>query len=207
MSVLRIYKTSSNLATQVTKDGDYTTPDSETSLDGTAGETVYEALWIALDQTTLAAAITSTTATTITLTAARFPDTNYSVIRIGTEKMLITAGHGTTSLTVTRGYNSTTAATHANAAAVYASYDCTSVTIDCVDNTGTDQSSWMTFCDDDGAGSPDGSYSAPHTPDDGEILYNESKAIWRKLVVPASTAATYKRDLILRISATINETT
>ena len=205
MSVLRLYS-DTDLTTQITKDADFTNPDTETSLDGTAGETATEALWIAIDQTTLAAAITSVSATTITLTAARFPDTDYSVIIIDSEKMLITAGHGTTSLTVTRGYNDTTAATHLIAAAVRSAYDCTSVTIDCVDDTGTDESGWVTFCDDDGEGSPDGSYAAPHTPDDGIITYDESKAIWRRIVVPALTAATYKQDLILRISATINET-
>ena len=39
-------------------------------------------------------------------------------IQIGTEKMLVTAGWGTTSLTVTRGYESTTAASHTSGATV-----------------------------------------------------------------------------------------
>jgi hypothetical protein len=82
--------------------------------------------------TTLAAAVTSITATSVTLTsAANFPGgsngypTNGSFtfpggneIQIDSEVMLVTAGWGTTTPTVQRGYAGTTAATHANRATV-----------------------------------------------------------------------------------------
>ena len=67
--------------------------------------------------TTLAAAITSTTATSISVTSGTgFATGHY--IQIDSEIMHITAGGGTTSLTVARGQLGTTAATHASGAAV-----------------------------------------------------------------------------------------
>ncbi len=63
--------------------------------------------------TTLSAAISSTSATSITVTsAAGFPAaTGYSIM-IDSEQMTVTAGFGTTTWTVTRGVGGTTAATH-----------------------------------------------------------------------------------------------
>ncbi|HEU0117856.1 MAG TPA: hypothetical protein VFR09_04410, partial [Alphaproteobacteria bacterium] len=70
--------------------------------------------------TTLSAAVTTTTQTSISLTAP-FRDAgvmaNY-YITIGSEDMLVTSGFGTTTLTVTRGQRGTTAATHTNGSAV-----------------------------------------------------------------------------------------
>jgi hypothetical protein len=63
---------------------------------------------------TLGAAIVSTSATGITVSAAV---NKYWIIRIDSEQMLVTVSG--TSATVTRGYNGTTAATHLNGAAVY----------------------------------------------------------------------------------------
>ena len=59
--------------------------------------------------TTLSAAITSTSATSITVTSAS-KIVNGTIIVVGSEQMLVTGVAGTT-LTVTRGYNGTTAAT------------------------------------------------------------------------------------------------
>jgi hypothetical protein len=59
--------------------------------------------------TTLSAAITSTSATSITVTSAS-NIVNGTIILVGSERMLVTGVAGTT-LTVTRGYNGTTAAT------------------------------------------------------------------------------------------------
>lgn len=203
---LRIYEAdpASDPSTLVTVDGDFTNPDDEASLDGTSGETSVKALWIAVEQTTIAEDLDDSE-TEITITSARFADTDYSVVIVNSEKMLITAGHGTTTLTVTRGYNSTTAATHTNGDEIQLAYTCTGITIDCSDTTGTDESGWMTYCDDDGGGSPDGSYSAPHTPGAGSVAHTTSLAIHRKLIVPASTAASLKRDLVHRLAATVNE--
>jgi hypothetical protein len=67
--------------------------------------------------TTLSAAITSTTATSISV-ASGTGITNGDYIKIDSEIMGVSAGGGTASLTVTRGQLSTTAATHSSGAAV-----------------------------------------------------------------------------------------
>ncbi len=72
--------------------------------------------------TTLSAAISAASATSITVTSASgFPTSGSYYIMIDSEQMQVTAGQGTTTWTVLRGTNSTTAATHANAANVFQS--------------------------------------------------------------------------------------
>ena len=61
--------------------------------------------------TTLSAAITSTSATSITVTSASKIVNGTVLVVSGSEQMLVTGVSGTT-LTVTRGYNGTTAVTH-----------------------------------------------------------------------------------------------
>lgn len=69
-------------------------------------------------QTTLAAAITDTSGTSIAVaSSASFPATPF-IISIDTEAFLVTVVNGTT-WTVTRGYEGSTAATHLNGAAIY----------------------------------------------------------------------------------------
>jgi hypothetical protein len=69
--------------------------------------------------TTLSSAITTTNGTSISVTSAvGFPSVAQYRIRIDDEIMLVTAGAGTTTQTVTRGVEGTTAATHNNGAAV-----------------------------------------------------------------------------------------
>ena len=65
--------------------------------------------------TTLTTAMTNlATNTTVKVTSATgFPTTNPFTIQIDAEQMRVTAGAGTTTWTVTRGYNSTTRAAHA----------------------------------------------------------------------------------------------
>lgn len=71
-----------------------------------------------LAQTTLSAAITTTGATTCTVTSATgFPASGNFRIIIDNEIMIVTAVSGTT-FTITRGAESTTAATHSNGATV-----------------------------------------------------------------------------------------
>ena len=67
--------------------------------------------------TTLSAAITTTTATSISVTSGT-NIANGGQIMVGTEVMYVSAGGGTSSLTVVRGYNGTTAATHTNGSTV-----------------------------------------------------------------------------------------
>jgi hypothetical protein len=69
--------------------------------------------------TTLSAAITTTSETSITVTSASaFPPHGTFKIKIDTEILHVTAGNGTTTWTVIRGRDGTTAATHLNAATV-----------------------------------------------------------------------------------------
>lgn len=69
--------------------------------------------------TTCNGAIGTTTATSITVTAnASFPQTFPFVIKIDSEYMLVTAGWGTNTWTVVRGFAASTAATHLTLAAV-----------------------------------------------------------------------------------------
>lgn len=73
--------------------------------------------------TTLGAAISSTSATSVTLAAwpTNWPTSGRKfLIQVDSEKMLVTAGFGTTSVTVTRGVEGTTAATHTNGTSVSA---------------------------------------------------------------------------------------
>lgn len=70
-------------------------------------------------KTTLAAAITTVGQSSITVSAhVGFPATAAFTVLIDAELLRVTAGYGTTSWTVTRGYLATTAATHSNGATV-----------------------------------------------------------------------------------------
>ena len=71
--------------------------------------------------TTLGAAITTTDGTAVTLTAATGMPATQFVLTVNTEDLLVTAGYGTTSVTVVRGWNGTTAATHLDGAAAVGS--------------------------------------------------------------------------------------
>lgn len=69
--------------------------------------------------TTLSASIASTGATSMTVTSASgFPGSGNYNIQIDSEILTVTAGQGTTTWTVTRGVNGSTAATHSNGAVV-----------------------------------------------------------------------------------------
>ncbi len=72
-------------------------------------------------KTTLSAAVTSASSTSISVASASgFPGSGTYYVTIDGETMLVTAGAGTTTWTVTRGQNST-ATTHASGATVYSS--------------------------------------------------------------------------------------
>jgi Tfp pilus assembly protein PilX len=68
--------------------------------------------------TTLAAAITSSQTTITVASASGFPTSGTFRVRIDDEDMTVTGGQGTTTWTVTRGVNSTTAASHVISQAV-----------------------------------------------------------------------------------------
>lgn len=177
-------------------EGSLSNPDDEADLNGDDGDEAVKALWAAVIQTTLAAGINDSV-TTITVTAAVFKYTDEPVLKCGTELIYVTAGFGTTSLTVVRGWNNTTAASHSLADPIYMAYNVTGVAVVCRDNeqvvTG-DEASWVDYCLDDGLGSPDGSYSAELSL--GDIVYTSSVAFHRRVTVPADTDAQSKQDLI-----------
>jgi len=68
--------------------------------------------------TTLGAAITSSQTSVTVASASGFPTSGNFRIRIDDEDMTVTGGQGSTTWTVTRGVNSTTAANHVNAQTV-----------------------------------------------------------------------------------------
>ncbi|MDT0435619.1 MULTISPECIES: hypothetical protein [Streptomyces] len=69
--------------------------------------------------TTLSAAIASTSSTSLTVASASgFPGSGNYNIQVDGEVMTVTAGQGTTTWTVTRGVNGSTAATHSSGAVV-----------------------------------------------------------------------------------------
>lgn len=76
-------------------------------------------LLVGMDATTLGAAITETDATTITVAADLAVSTSNAFrILVDDELMIVTAGHGSTTWTVTRGADGTTPATHDDASVV-----------------------------------------------------------------------------------------
>ncbi len=202
MSVLRLYEDEA-LTLMLSLEGDWSRPDEEASVDGTLGETRLKPLWAAVEQSVLAAEVSDPQAPVIQLAAPRFADPSYSVLLIGAEKLLVTGGHGSATLTVVRGHNGTTAAAHPAGTPVRLAYDCTAVSLDCADTQGPDESGWIGYCDDL-AGSPSGVWEAPHAlpnlPGAGRA------ALWRRLVVPTGTPAGYKQDLVHRLACTVNET-
>lgn len=72
----------------------------------------------AIANTTLSGAITNSATALVLASATGFPASGNFVLFIENEQVLVTAGQGTTNLTVTRGYNGTTAAAHASGVAV-----------------------------------------------------------------------------------------
>jgi hypothetical protein len=79
----------------------------------TITETIISSQSTKPQSTTLSAAITTTGATSCTVTSASgFPGSGTYYVQIDSEVIGITAGQGTTTWTITRGQNGSTAATH-----------------------------------------------------------------------------------------------
>jgi hypothetical protein len=190
------------LDTLFSAEDSFTNPDDETDLNGDDGDNAVKKMYCAAVQTTLNGGINDVV-TSVVITAAVFKWTDCPVIKIDDELMYVTAGlspAGTT-LTVTRGWNNTTAAAHLSGARVYMAYNGLNVTVSCRDNeqviTG-DESSRVTYCADSG-GSPDGSYAASLNM--GSIAYDSSVTFHRKVTIPASTDAASEQDLIHDVEA------
>lgn len=80
--------------------------------------------------TTLDGAITSGTSPIVVHGFSHFPAAGSYIVQIDSEKLLVTAGQGTLSWTVTRGYQSTTPASHADNAPVTALESETDIALD-----------------------------------------------------------------------------
>ncbi|MCL4500039.1 MAG: hypothetical protein M1335_07365 [Chloroflexi bacterium] len=180
---------------QQVSEGTLTSPDSDT-YNGTDGESKDRQLYLANEQTTLAADITANQ-TGITLASARFA--NGDTIIIGTEQMIITAGGGTTNLTVLRGQNGTVKAAHTTGVAVYSALSYTTLKVKPVDSAGTDESGWcrlaLAQADLDTA-TPGAELTL------GDKAHDVTLSFWRRFTVPAGTPVQNKTDLKLRITGT-----
>ncbi len=181
--------------TQQVSEGTLTSPDSDT-YNGTDGESKDRQLYLANEQTTVAADITSIQ-TNMPLASARFADGD--TIIIGTEQMIITAGGGTTSLTVQRGQNGTAKAAHTTGAAIYSALSYTTLKVRPVDASGTDESGWcrlaLTQAELDTV-VPGAELAL------GDKAHDVTLSFWRRFTVPAGTPVQNKTDLKLRITGT-----
>lgn len=183
--------------TQQISEGDLSNPDDDT-YNGTDGETKDKELFLANEQTTLAAPLASGE-TSLQLNEPRFADGE--VIVIGTEQMRVLSGGGTTTLGVERGYGGTTAAAHDAGAAIYSGYDYTGLVVEPVDVSGSDESDWyrlaLTQAELDTA--------TPGAPLNlGDKPHDVTLSFWRRCTVPPGTAVQNKTDLKLRITGTEN---
>lgn len=185
-----------NALTQPISLGDLSNPDRD-EFNGTSGETKDRELFLANEQNTLSAALTSS-ATTVSLTKAAFA--NGTTLRIGSEEMTVQSGGGTTTITVTRGANNTTAAAHASGDTVFTSFDSKDLTIAPIDSNGSDETSWVSLALTQAGLS---SATAGSELVLGDKTYDQTLSFWRRVVVPAGTPVQNKTDLRLQVSGTL----
>ncbi len=189
--MIHLYKDAA--LTQKISEGDLSAPDDDI-YNGTDGESKDKEIFVANEQTSLAAGLTAVT-TTVQLTEARFA--NLDVIIVDNEQMRIQTGGGTTTLTVVRGVNSTTAVTHTVGAKVYSAQNYNSLAVDVVDTTGTSETGWVRFSK---------TQSGLDTAVAGSQLaigsknWNVTTSFWRRITVPAGSAIENKTDLKYKIS-------
>jgi len=183
--------------TQQISEGDLSNPDDDT-YNGTDGETKDKELFLANEQTTLAAPLASGE-TSLQLNEPRFADGE--VIVIGTEQMRVLSGGGTTTLGVERGYGGTTAAAHDAGDAVYSGYDYTGLVVEPVDVSGSDESDWYRLA----LSQAELDTATPGAPLNlGDKPHDVTLSFWRRCTVPPGTAVQNKTDLKLRITGTEN---
>ena len=182
--------------TQQVSEGDLSNPDDDT-YNGTDGEAKDKELFLANEQTTLAAPLASGE-TSLQLSEPRFTD---GEVIIDNEQMRVLSGGGSTTLGVERGYGGTTPAAHTAGTSVYSGYDYTGLVVEPVDTAGGDESGWyalaLTQAELDTAtpGSPLTLGDKPH---------DVTVSFWRRCTVPAGTPVQNKTDLKLRVTGTEN---
>lgn len=183
--------------TEQVSEGDMTNPDAET-LDGSVGEAKDRELFIANEQTTLAEAIDAVTSD-IALAAPRFADGE--VIIIDSEEMRVLSGGGTTAITVQRAIYGTQPSAHGLGTKVFSACNYSGLSVEPVDTSGTDESSWCTLAltqEDLGAATPGHALSL------GDKSYNSTISFFRRLSVPAGTGIDKKTDLKLRLTGSMS---
>lgn len=172
-------------------------PDSDT-YDGSLGESRDRQLFVANEQTTIAQAIDAVSSI-ITLAAARFADGD--VIITDSEEMRVLSGGGTNVLNVQRAIYSTQPAAHSQGSVVYAACNYSDLTVQPVDTTGTDESSWCKLAL---------TQSGLDTAVSGKALVlgdrtcRSTISFWRRITVPADTSAQKKTDIKLRLTGTMS---
>jgi hypothetical protein len=189
--VIHLYKDAA--LTQRISEGDLSNPDDDI-YNGTDGESKDRELFIANEQTTLAAGI-SAVGTTLQTTDPRF--SLNQIIIVDNEQMRVTAGAGTTTLTVTRGVNGTTAASHTASTRVYTAASYNSLGIDVFDTSGSSEASWYRLSKTQAGldtAVPGGQLTL------GSKAHNATLSFWRRVTVPAGSAIENKVDLKLRVS-------
>lgn len=174
-----------------------TSTDSET-LDGSAGEAKDRELFIANEQTTLFEALDAVISV-IALSAPRFSDGE--VIIIDSEEMRVLSGGGTTAPTVQRAIYGTLPAVHAEGTKAFSACNYSGLSVEPVDTSGTDESSWCTLAATQGEldGATEG-----HALLLGDKSYNSSISFFRRLSVPAGTGIDKKTDLKLRLTGNMS---
>ncbi|MHB1461996.1 MAG: hypothetical protein ACYC1M_11995 [Armatimonadota bacterium] len=181
--------------TQQISEGTLLSPDSDT-YNGTDGQSKERELFVANEQSTLTADITAVQ-TGITIAAARF--VSGDTIIVETEQMKITAGGGSTSLTVLRGQNGTVAAVHTSGTAVYSALSFTALKVLPVDSADTDESPWCKLALSQAA--LDGATPGAELTL-GDKLHDVTLSFWRRFTVPAGTPVQNKSDIKIRIMGT-----
>ena len=188
---LHLYKDAA--LTDRISEGDLSNPD-EDIYNGTDGESKDKEIFVANEQTTLAAGLTQI-AITVQLAAARFG--NFDILIVDNEQMRVTGGAGSTTLTVTRGFNGTVATTHTAGTPIYSATSYSSLSVDTVDTAGTSETSWVRVAKTQGqldTATPGGSVNL------GNKNHNVTTSFWRRITVPANSAIENKTDLKYRIS-------
>ena len=176
--------------------GDLSNPDRD-EYNGTTGESKDRELFLANEQTMLAAAL-DVASTTMQLARAAF--SNGMRLRIGAEEIEIVSGGGTTTATILRARNGTTAIAHAQGDRAYSAVEGRNLVVQIVDDSGTSEASWIILA----TSQADLATAVPGSPlNVGTKAYNQTKSIWRRCVVPAGTPVQNKTDLKLQVSGTL----
>jgi len=172
-------------------EGDLSNPDDDI-LNGTDGESKDRQLYLANEQTTLAAPL-GAVGNTVQLAQPRFQ--NGQVVIVDGETMGVVAGGGTTTLTVSRGFSGNVA--HAAGTPIYVATKYNSLKVEPLDTEGTDEKSWIRLATSQAglaAAVPGAALSL------GTKNHNQTLTFWRRVTVPAATPIQNKTDLKLRVT-------